>query len=246
VTDRRHERIALALEVEFRTVGNFLVAYSTNLSKGGMFIETEEPLPVGATVTLRFAVPGGPPFDVQAVVAWVQAWNTEEAKKGMGVRFEHLEARHGEQIDRLVESFRGLRIMVMAHDPAARSALTRAVRLVLATADIVEVADGDAAEAALARECDLALVELDIGLEDVLGADPDVSAPGGSSEGLLALRLCKARQKPTPVIALAQSEARRALARELGADVVMGSSPAFHDLQSTLVRLLGRPLAVRA
>lgn len=244
--NRHHERVALALAVEFRTAGAFLVAYSTNLSKGGIFVETETPLPVGTEIAMRIGVPGGPPLEVQGVVAWVQAWSTEDKPKGMGIRFAELDAAFGDAIDRIVESFRGLRVLVMAHDSAARGSLGRSVRTVLATAEVVEADSGETAEKLLGqRECDLALIELDMGLEEVLGDDAASSSPGGSPEGLLTLRLCKARPKPTPVIALAGSDDRRAYARELGADAVLPISAPFADLQAAIVRLLSRPMSVR-
>lgn len=243
--DRRHERVDLALEVEFGTAGAFLVAYSTNLSKGGMFVETDTPLPVGTELTLHFSVPGEPPIDVRGIVAWVQAWSTTEHRKGMGIRFEQLEARHGDAIDRIVAGFRGLRLVVMAHDPAARANLARAVRTVLGSAEIIEAATGDAAEAALARDPDLVLVALDVDLDDDVAGDPSTSHPGAASDGLLLLRLCHARARPTPVVALAGTDERRALAAELGADAVLASLAPVAEIQATIVRLLARPAAIK-
>ena len=47
-----------AVQVEFRTASSFLVAYSVNLSRGGLFIETEVDIPTGSMMTIDFAVPG--------------------------------------------------------------------------------------------------------------------------------------------------------------------------------------------
>lgn len=229
MSDRRFERVPFALEVEFRTAGAFLVAYSTNLSKGGMFIETNDPLPVGKEVALRFNVPGEGTIEVQGVVAWVQAWTTEGRPQGMGVRFEHLDGRHGEAIDRIVGGFRGLRVIVLASETHARQVLARAVRSIVATAEVIEAADADAAEAALARQPDLAVIDLD----------------GTEADGLLTLRLAKAGGAALPVIATARDADAKKRARELGADEVLGNPPAFPDLQAAVVRALGRPSRVR-
>jgi uncharacterized protein (TIGR02266 family) len=234
--DRRDERIALALEVEFRNVGAFLVAYSTNLSKGGMFVEMEEPLPVGTEIAMRFAVPGEPPIDVIGVVTWVQAWRTEAQPRGMGVRFDHLEARHGEAIDRIVSSFHGLRVLVLSTDASSRAQIVRSLRTIVGTAEVIEVADGENAEQALARDCDLVIVEL-------MGApvEPGMSDPGGAGDALLCMRLAKSHQPPVPVLAVSSAEDRRLLARELGADLTMTSPPPFPELQAAVIRLIGRP-----
>jgi uncharacterized protein (TIGR02266 family) len=236
--DRRDERIALALEVEFRNVGAFLVAYSTNLSKGGMFVEMEDPLPVGTEIAMRFAVPGAgePPIDVIGVVTWVQAWRTELQPRGMGVRFDHLEARHGEAIDRIVSGFRGLRVLVLSTDASSRAQIVRSLRTIIGTAEIIEVSDGENAEQALARDCDLVIVEL-------MGAplEPGMSDPGGAGDALLCMRLAKAHQPPVPVLAVSSAEDRRQLARELGADLTLVSPPQFPELQTAVIRLLGRP-----
>jgi len=57
MSEREHQRIPYAVEVEFRTASSFLVAYSVNVSRGGLFLETEHEVPVGAQITLRLAVP---------------------------------------------------------------------------------------------------------------------------------------------------------------------------------------------
>jgi uncharacterized protein (TIGR02266 family) len=237
--DRKDERIALALEVEFRNAGAFLVAYSTNLSKGGMFVESDEPLPVGTEIAMRFAIPGEPPIDVIGVVAWVHAWQTENQPRGMGIRFDQLESRHGEAIDRIVSGFRGLRLLVLSGDASSRAQLARSLRTIVGSAEVIEVADGENAEQALARDCDLVVVELISPSSDEV--DAGASDPGGSADALLLMRLAKAHQPPVPVLALAHAEERRYLARELGADATLTSPPPFPELQSTVLRLLGQP-----
>lgn len=230
MNDRRHERVSVALEVEYRSSGAFLVAYTANLSKGGVFIETDHPLPIGKEVLLRFNVPGEGVIEVHGVVAWVQAWAADGKPQGMGIRFEQLDGRHGELIDRVVASFRGLRVIVLATDVSTRTILARAVRSILGAAEVVEAADAEAAEKAFGREADLAVIDLD-----------DTHA-----DGLLTLRLAKASTgRPIPVIATARHEENRARAREFGADELLGNPPSFPELQAAIVRALSRPSKVR-
>jgi CheY-like chemotaxis protein len=129
----------------------------------------------------------------------------------------------------MVAGFRGLRVLVLAGGNHARTILGRAVRSILATAEVIEAADADAAETAFGRDPDLAVIDLD---------DADAG-------GLLALRLAKTSVgRPMPVIAAARDEDTRARARELGADEVLNAPPSIPDLQAAIVRAMGRPLRV--
>src|SRR5256885_2182667 len=94
--DRRQPRLPIKLEVEYRTAGAFLVSYSVNLSKGGIFIETASPLPVGAQLSLMFEVPGAGNLEVSGSVAWVrQGTETTGLPDGMGIQFDNLDERYG-------------------------------------------------------------------------------------------------------------------------------------------------------
>ncbi len=230
MTDRVHDRVPLSLEVEYRTAGAFLVAYTSNLSKGGLFIETERPLLVGTELMLRFTIPNVGPIEVRGSVAWVRPELMEGKPPGMGVEFEQLDSRHGQVIDEIVGSFHGLEILVVASGFQGRAQLARSVRSILSSAEVVEASNSDAAEAALRGDPDLAIVDLDAG-------DP--------SEGLYVLRRAKtAPSRQIPVIALARDEAVRDHAKELGADEILQSPVVLPDLQASILRALGRPLRV--
>ena len=59
-----------AVQVEFRTPSSFLVAFSVNLSRGGLFLETDAEIPTGASMTLDFTVPNAGTTSLNGVVAW--------------------------------------------------------------------------------------------------------------------------------------------------------------------------------
>ena len=91
--DRRIERrLPIRITVEYEDTEDFLTDYSANLSIGGMFIETTEPLAVGSRFRLRFWIPGRPsPIDTVAEVRWMQsAEDAAPMSPGMGVRFDAL------------------------------------------------------------------------------------------------------------------------------------------------------------
>ena len=229
--NHRHDvRIPLALEVEYRTAGAFLVAYSVNLSKGGIFLETDNPMPMGTVLNLRFSVPGGSPLEVTGLVAWVRSLPEPGKPAGMGIEFENLDGKHGELLDAIVACFRGIRVVVLAKSSQTRSVLARAVRSLFATADIVETSDADLVEAAFnQKEPDLIVVDLD----------------DAAADGLLALRHAKHMiSRPVPVIVASHDEEARARARELGADDIINSPVTLGDMQAAVVRAISRPLRV--
>jgi uncharacterized protein (TIGR02266 family) len=100
-TDPRYER---QLEVEILVDGKRHVVISKNLSLGGMFVETAQPLPVQTTIQVRFRVPTQPePIDVTGEVRWIE--RTEPGVvAGMGIRFHGLRARDVWALNRLFQT----------------------------------------------------------------------------------------------------------------------------------------------
>jgi uncharacterized protein (TIGR02266 family) len=229
VSDRVYDRIAISLEVEYRTAGAFLVSYTANLSKGGLFIETLRPLTIGTELLLKFSIPGQGAIEVRGVVAWTRTTVVDGKPTGMGVEFEQLDGRHGEIIDGIVSDFRGLKIVVAGGTAQSRTQLSRSVRSILSSAEVIELESAEAVEAELASQPDLVILDLDRGSE---------------SEGLYALRLVKIGSAQTPVLATSRDEKARERARELGADDVLATPVHASELQAAILRALGRPLRV--
>lgn len=227
--DRRHGRVPVAFQVTYSTAGAFLVAYTSNLSQGGVFLDTPTPLPVGTAVKLSFTTPSAPePIVVDAVVAWVRETPTPEGHPaGMGLQFGQLDDRYGSVIDRLVAGFAGLRILIVAADPAARALVSRYLRSII-SAQVVEAIDAETAMTAIEGHVDLCVLDLD---------------DGADAERTIA----RAREAPdpVPVIALVSTEADRDRARALGVGEVIPSPPAFSALQAAVIRSLAKPAAVR-
>jgi DNA-binding response OmpR family regulator len=135
----------------------------------------------------------------------------------------------GELIDSLVTQFSGITVLVLCHDLKDRGSLSRQLRSIMATAEVVGAADARVAESLLDDEIDLAILDAD--------ADPDS-----------ALRvLARAQQlfSPVPSIVMATSDEVRQRARTFGADEVVAKPPAFGELQTAVMRALGRPTSVK-
>ncbi len=107
--NRVHRRAPLRLELNYRnaTGGNFLFEYSRNISKGGIFIETDTPLAMGTRLAIRFQPPGSEDgLEVDGEVTWVNPVKEgdDNPNPGMGVQWVGLSDDQYELIASVVQA----------------------------------------------------------------------------------------------------------------------------------------------
>lgn len=218
------------VQVEFRTASSFLVVYSVNLSRGGLFLETDAPIPTGSGLSLEFVVPTGGTTMLNGTVAWRRAVeDSPQGPYGLGIEFQDVAPQLGTLIDKLVSSFRGVQVLLLSGDKQDRTTLARNIKSIFSTSEITQAADANVASTVLTNEVDVAIVDVDF---DVEGA-------------LSIIRAAKQQQPPVPTIALTSNSAYREQAVAAGTDELMPNPPPFADLQVVLVRALGKPVAIR-
>jgi type IV pilus assembly protein PilZ len=103
---RSAERAEVAWTVDCETEDTFLYASIANISEMGIFVRTEEPLPIGAIVSLHFAPRGADaPFQMRGRVQWVNKVRAfgDNLNPGMGIQFLELQR---EERERLVSAIR--------------------------------------------------------------------------------------------------------------------------------------------
>jgi uncharacterized protein (TIGR02266 family) len=109
----RTERIRpLAFDAEFRHGGKAAFGYVSNLSEGGVFLVTEERIPIGETLHLRFVLP----WQIGEVEAEAQVrWRTCDAgsraqhlPSGLGLAFVELAPEVRERLDLYIQRFHQL------------------------------------------------------------------------------------------------------------------------------------------
>ena len=108
--DRRESvRVPVNLEVHFRSEGALRRCLLTNLSRGGVFIATNAPAPIGTQVKLRIVVDqGGEPIEVEGeVVSHNVGRGFATEKTGMGVRFLDPTPAAAAALDRVYEGALG-------------------------------------------------------------------------------------------------------------------------------------------
>lgn len=83
---RNEDRAPVDFQVDFIHEGDYVLSFSKNISLGGMYLCTPEPLDPGSRVKLIFPVEENYQAEVLAVVVWVNiSPNVDEI--GMGVQF---------------------------------------------------------------------------------------------------------------------------------------------------------------
>jgi type IV pilus assembly protein PilZ len=106
---RKTARLHHEIPVAYRSVGSFLTDWATNLSQGGLFINTRNPLPVGTAVRVIIQLPGASfPYDLAGRVARVTDFgNGANLVPGMAVEFQDLDDGRRRELEGFVERLRG-------------------------------------------------------------------------------------------------------------------------------------------
>ncbi len=226
---RKHERVPVILEVSYRTTGGFLVSYSMNLSKGGIFIETDNPLSVGEELTLRLMPSADKNVfeELRGRVVWVRKEETSEGRPGMGIVFENIAETIGDIIDDLVSTFKGLQIVfVGGKSSKSRSHFAGRLRSILRS-KVTEVGGKISAIDQLTQNVDLIVADLD----------------RAGQEGLALLRWATDGMKNRPaLVALASLPEMQETAKKLGIDEVISPKGSPNEFRMAVLRALSRPL----
>ncbi|MCY1076416.1 TIGR02266 family protein [Archangium lansingense] len=98
---RQHARAPIELKVDYKKLNSFFADYTKNISKGGTFIKTKKPLPIGTRFLFKLTVPQREaPFELLGEVVWSKG-DVEEP--GMGIRFIYNDDRQRGDFEGVVE-----------------------------------------------------------------------------------------------------------------------------------------------
>lgn len=98
-TDDKRDGQRITINKEFESFDAFIQEYVTNISAKGAFIKSQNPLPVGTLVNLRFTVIMD---DIETIEGTGEVVRVETAPRGMGVVFRELSHYSRELIQRLL------------------------------------------------------------------------------------------------------------------------------------------------
>lgn len=226
VSNREHSRVPSTALVEYRSASSFLIAYASNMSRGGLFLETDSQLPIGTELAIRFSVPGADRIEILARVAWRRDVSDHDGPKGLGLEFGDLTTTIGGHVDAMVAQFRGIKVALLARDGRSSAEVGRALRSAISSAQLIELSEASFVET-FGDRCDLLVVDAD-------------SEPDG---GIEALNLATQVNPPIPTIVLSADETIRDYAEAEGA-TALPRPPSSSELGKAAVRALGKPVVI--
>ncbi len=105
---RSGPRVDTVVKVDYRTTEAFFTDFAENMSEGGMFISSVQPLPVGTELIIEFLLPEvNRTLKVRAKVVWSrERTTTHDKRRGMGVKFERISKADKEMIAEVVRKLR--------------------------------------------------------------------------------------------------------------------------------------------
>jgi len=104
---RTSTRTPTKIEIMFREYGAFVKVYMLNVSKGGIFVKTEDPFPLDYPVNLRLILPSDTtPLEIEGRVVWINPRGRKNAfPKGMGIQFVKMDATARAKLDDFVKKY---------------------------------------------------------------------------------------------------------------------------------------------
>lgn len=244
--DRRAaDRTTVRIRVRFRSADDLLARYTTDISRGGMFVATPEVLPLDAELELALELPdGGEPAIVRGRV--VSVLDEARAKQlgrqpGLGVSFVSDASALGERIaayfaspgGQAAKEHRAVHVLVVEDSATYRAQIEQALRG--AGHRVTSVENGLTALGAAVREPpDLVLCDVNMPLMD-----------GWQLVRILRER-ATTREVPIVFLTTLGGDADRLRGYQLGVDDYIGKPFEPDALAPRLARVLERARAERA
>lgn len=101
---REDARRPIELKVEYQRLNTFFADYTKNISRGGTFIKTERPLPIGTEILFQLVIPGREvPLKVHGEVHRIVTEPSGDQEAGMAIRFAYRDGDSQHEIERTVE-----------------------------------------------------------------------------------------------------------------------------------------------
>ncbi len=111
--DRSGRRVPIQLLVDYKADGNYLFDFCKDLGTGGVFIQTNKPLPTGSAIDLTFTIPDSKETLIaKGTVIWVQGavGERKDLVPGMGVQFKGFSGEQRRLLEEFVVRYHGQRL----------------------------------------------------------------------------------------------------------------------------------------
>lgn len=104
---RQYQRVPAQILIRYRSADQFFTDYIQNISGGGIFVPTQQPLPEQTHLQISFSLPDYDHListDGVVVHSVQPGSNSTESPAGMGIQFHALSEENQQLIDKYVES----------------------------------------------------------------------------------------------------------------------------------------------
>lgn len=98
---RQQPRIHKRMKAEVHTNEGMTYSTAIDISAGGIFITTPDPLTEGETVTLNIDVTEGKTTSIKGVIRWSR-FDNDENLAGMGIMFNEMSEKDKNEIQALI------------------------------------------------------------------------------------------------------------------------------------------------
>ena len=99
---RERPRILIALGITYESGDDFLSSFLSDISGGGLFIGTPNPMEINTRLNVCFHIPGiNESLLAAGTVVWARDLKSSD-KPGMGVRFDEMEPGDREKLDQFL------------------------------------------------------------------------------------------------------------------------------------------------
>ena len=102
---RRFRRLTLRVLVDYAGPEGLRCDYATTLGAGGLFIESDDPLPAGSLLKVRFRLPGCQRLhEIEGRVVWAHGAGPDPGGKAPGMGIAFLDAQATAELARSLEA----------------------------------------------------------------------------------------------------------------------------------------------
>lgn len=84
---REHQRVDKKMKSEVHSADGVTFSTTMDMSRGGIFISTPEPVKDGSEIDLSIYIPGDHPVNIKGIVRWMNEEPVKGDRAGMGIEF---------------------------------------------------------------------------------------------------------------------------------------------------------------
>jgi uncharacterized protein (TIGR02266 family) len=101
---RKHSRVSKKVKSEVHSSDGMTFSTAGDLSYGGIFISTPEPVKIGSEIQLSILTPDEENIEIKGVVRWMNEGDGKDSKSGMGIEFVDININNESKLKTIIES----------------------------------------------------------------------------------------------------------------------------------------------